>query len=77
MKKFGSEHIKMLKGIQTGRKVPVHFWITWAVVKSLILILGGERREKNLENDTVTPLHEHELDTGNMRKITEESKRCF
>jgi hypothetical protein len=47
------------------------------VVKSLILILGGERREKNLENDTVTPLHEHELDTGNMRKITEESKRCF
>jgi hypothetical protein len=35
--------------------MPVHFWITWALVKSVILTLGGERREENLEKDAVSP----------------------
>jgi hypothetical protein len=30
-------------------KLSVHFWITWTLVKSVILTLGGERREENLE----------------------------
>jgi hypothetical protein len=50
--------------------------ITWAVVKSVILILGGDRGEENLE-DTVAYLHEYELDTGDMEKVSEESERCF
>jgi hypothetical protein len=29
-----------------GEKIPVHFLITWALVKSVILILGGEKRKK-------------------------------
>jgi hypothetical protein len=57
--------------------MPVHFWITWALVKSVILTLGGERREENLEKDTVASLHEHELDTGDMEKVTKKSKSCF
>jgi hypothetical protein len=47
------------------------------VVKSVILILGGERREENLENDTVASHHEYKLNAGDMEKITKESKRCF
>jgi hypothetical protein len=56
MKKFGSEHEKMLKRhIDREKKIPVHFWVTWAPVKSVILVLGGERREENLEKDTCIP----------------------
>jgi hypothetical protein len=51
--------------------------ITWALVKSVILILGGERRGENLEKVTVASLHEYELDGGEMEKITKESKWCF
>jgi hypothetical protein len=40
----------------------------WALVKSVILILGRERREENLEKDTVASLHEYELDTGDNGK---------
>jgi hypothetical protein len=47
------------------------------LVKSVILILGGERREENLEKDTVASLHEYELNEGDMEKITKESKKCF
>jgi hypothetical protein len=47
------------------------------VVKPVILVLEGERREENLEKDTIISLHEYELDTGDMKKITEESKWCF
>jgi hypothetical protein len=65
------------KAYRQGEKIPIHFWITWALVKSVILILRGERREENLEKDTVASFHECELDTGNMEKITKESKRCF
>jgi hypothetical protein len=49
----------------------------WALVKSVILILGGERREENLEKGTVASLHEYELGIGDMGKITEKSKHCF
>jgi hypothetical protein len=28
------------KAYRQGEKIPVHFWITWALVKSVILILG-------------------------------------
>jgi hypothetical protein len=65
------------KAYRQGEKIPVHFWITLSLVKSVILILGGERREENLEKDTVASLDEYELDTGDKEKITEESKRCF
>jgi hypothetical protein len=51
--------------------------ITWALVKSVILILGGERREENLEKETVASLHEYKLDAGDVEKITKESKWCF
>jgi hypothetical protein len=47
------------------------------VVKSVILILGGERREENLEKETVASLCEYKLDAGDMKKITMETKRCF
>jgi hypothetical protein len=77
MKKFGSEHVKMLKRHTDREKTPVHFWITWALVKSVILILRGERREKNLEKETVASLHEYKLDTGDVEKITKESKMRF
>jgi hypothetical protein len=77
MKKVGSEHVKMLKRHTNGEKIPVHFWITWALVKSVILIFGRERREKILEKDTVASLHEYKLDAGDMENITKESKRCF
>jgi hypothetical protein len=77
MKRFGSKHVKMLKRHSQGEKIPVHFWITWALVKSVILILGGERREENLEKETVASLHEYKLDAGDIEKITTESKRCF
>jgi hypothetical protein len=41
--------------------------MTWALVKSVILILGREKREENLEKDTVASLHENEL-AGDMEK---------
>jgi hypothetical protein len=44
------------------------FWITWALVKSVILILGRERREENLEKDAVPFLHECKLEAGDMEK---------
>jgi hypothetical protein len=47
------------------------------MVKSVLLILGGERREENLEKDIVASLQEYELDIGDMEKITEKSKQCF
>jgi hypothetical protein len=31
-------------------------------------MLGRERRKENLEKDTVTSLHEYELDTEDMEK---------
>jgi hypothetical protein len=63
--------------IDREKKIPVHFWVTWALVKSVIPILGGERREENLEIYTVASLHEYELDAGNMEKIIKEGKKCF
>jgi hypothetical protein len=34
------------KAYRQGEKIPVHFWITWGLVKSVILILGGREGEK-------------------------------
>jgi hypothetical protein len=48
-----------------------------ALVRSVIPILGGDRREENLEKDTVGSFHEYKLDAGDMEKITKENKRCF
>jgi hypothetical protein len=42
--------------------------ITWALVKSVILTLTGERREENLEKETVASLHEYKLDAGDVEK---------
>jgi diketogulonate reductase-like aldo/keto reductase len=64
-------------GAKSCRVLPVQFWITWSLVKSVILILGGERREENLEKDTVASFHEYELNEEDMEKITKESKKCF
>jgi hypothetical protein len=78
MKKVGSKHVKNVENAyRQGKKIPAHFWIIWALVKSVILILGGERREENLEKDMVAFFHEYELDGGDMEKINKESKRCF
>jgi hypothetical protein len=41
-------HENVEKAYRQGEKIPVHFWITWALVKSVILILGGEKRKENL-----------------------------
>jgi hypothetical protein len=72
------KHVKNVeKAYIQEEKTPVHFLITWALVKSVILILGGGRREKNLEKDMVAYLHECELDAGDMEKVNKESKRCF
>jgi hypothetical protein len=38
------------------------------LVKSVILILGGERRQENLEKETIASLHELKLDAGDMEK---------
>jgi hypothetical protein len=48
-----------------------------ALVKSVIFIFGGERREENLEKDTVASLYEYELDAGDMEKITKAGKKMF
>jgi hypothetical protein len=36
----------MLKRNTDGEKIPVHFWITWALVKSAILYLGEREGKK-------------------------------
>jgi hypothetical protein len=53
-------HKNVEKAYKQGEKIPVYFWITWALGKSVVLILGGERREEeHLAKDSVASLHEH------------------
>jgi hypothetical protein len=57
MKKFGSEHIKNVeKTYRQGENIHVHFLITWALVKSVILILGErEKGRKFRKRDCCIP----------------------
>ena len=48
---------KVEKAYRQGEKILVEFWVPWALVKTVILILGGEGKEEDLQAETAASQH--------------------